>query len=229
MINSTHRRKEDTTIRLITDFHNGHHSIRKYLRKHWYLLYNNPSIQQYISHHPQIGFRRAPNLRDKLCPSFLQLESPGPLFPKPKGFYTCTKCSTCKLGLNRSTTTNINGKEFIIQDFINCESTNVVYLIFRPCQKAYIGSTIRPLKIRIQKHYRNVLKLEAKAPLVEHFQEFHSNERTFTFCGLQRITLSPRGGNLHLRLRQEESRMIINYDTVNTGLNKDHEWHYWLL
>ncbi|KAJ1180977.1 hypothetical protein NDU88_006188 [Pleurodeles waltl] len=47
--------------------------------------------------------------------------------------------------------------------------------------------------------------------------------------GLRRITSSPRGGNVFLRLRQEESRLIIKYDTVNHGLNKDHEWHFWLM
>ncbi|KAJ1081932.1 hypothetical protein NDU88_002104 [Pleurodeles waltl] len=126
------------------------------------------------------------------------------------------------------------GKIFLPQAYneIKCLTLGCLtprWLRWCPGRTAYIGSTIRPLKTRIQEHYRNVLKLEAKAPLVEHFQEFHSNDRTFTFCGLQRITLSQRGGNLHLRLRQEESRMIIHYDTVNTGLNKDHEWHYWLL
>ncbi|KAJ1149556.1 hypothetical protein NDU88_002363 [Pleurodeles waltl] len=94
---------------------------------------------------------------------------------------------------------------------------------------AYIGSTIRPLKLRIQEHFRNILKLETQAPLVDHYKTFHHNERRFEFSGIRRLTSSPRGGNLQLRLRQEESRMIIQYDTVNNGLNQDHEWHYWLL
>ncbi|KAJ1168962.1 hypothetical protein NDU88_000874 [Pleurodeles waltl] len=38
MINSSPRRKEDTTIRFITQFHNGDHLIRKHLRKHWHLI-----------------------------------------------------------------------------------------------------------------------------------------------------------------------------------------------
>ncbi|KAJ1188670.1 hypothetical protein NDU88_005429 [Pleurodeles waltl] len=94
---------------------------------------------------------------------------------------------------------------------------------------AYFGSTIRPLKLRIQEHFRNIFKLESTAPLVEHYKTFHYKERFFTFSGIHRITPSPRGGNLQLRLRQEESRLIIRYDTVNQGLNQDHEWHYWLL
>ncbi|KAJ1139138.1 hypothetical protein NDU88_005515 [Pleurodeles waltl] len=52
---------------------------------------------------------------------------------------------------------------------------------------------MRPLKLRIQEHFRNILKLETKAPLAEHYKTFHHNERSFKFSGIHRITPSPRG------------------------------------
>ncbi|KAJ1217128.1 hypothetical protein NDU88_004723 [Pleurodeles waltl] len=93
---------------------------------------------------------------------------------------------------------------------------------------AYIGSTIRTLKTQIQEHFRNIQKNETKYPLVEHYLEHHPNDRTFSFCGLKQLKHHRRGGNLELQLRQNESRLIILYNTVRKGLNKDPEWHYWL-
>ncbi|KAJ1189219.1 hypothetical protein NDU88_005969 [Pleurodeles waltl] len=229
LLNTPKKNNKNTTIRFITAFHNGHKHIRKSLKKYWFLLANNSSINQYISSYPQIGFRRAPNLRNKLCPSFFQRKvSTTFLPPKPAGFYTCSKCSICKLGLSKPKTVSINNCTHRITDFINCSSTFVIYAIWCPCNLTYIGSTTRPLKIRIQEHFRNIHKSDTQAPMVEHFNKCHQHQRTFTFCGLRRIIPSPRGGNTPLRLRQEESRLIIKYDTVNNGLNKDYEWHFWL-
>lgn len=74
----------------------------------------------------------------------------------------------------------------------------------------YVGSTIRPLRVRISEHMRAIKQNDIRYPIAEHI---HNSEKqglnqTFTFLGIE-VLKDPRGGNRELKLRRHEAKWVM--------------------
>lgn len=53
-------------VRLITTYSDQHQTIRSTIQKHWHILTTDPTISKYIGSRPEITFRRARSIKDRL-------------------------------------------------------------------------------------------------------------------------------------------------------------------
>lgn len=81
--------------------------------------------------------------------------------------------------------------DYIIKKYINCNSTNFVYMIkYSECTKKYIGCTTRRLKVRILKHLNNISNPGNQniSYVARHFIDcHHSHVASFSFHGIKKI------------------------------------------
>ena len=101
-------------------------------------------------------FKRNKNLKEILAPS----KYPNPKNGRQNCITSCYKCDTCKnyMVFDRTFKCTVTGKVYYIKSEMNCESTNVIYLII--CMKFlehYVGSAIKfkSSKFRIINLYKN--------------------------------------------------------------------------
>lgn len=129
-------------------------------------------------------------------------------------FYRCQKCLSCRVSkkqprkkeLFRSRT---NNKEYQIRELITCNSTHVPYVIVCPCRLQYVGTTTRPLYVRIREHINNIRKRFPKHNLSRHFQEVHQRDPTgLFFYGIDLIKDHWRGDNKRICVSQNEIEWI---------------------
>lgn len=58
--------KGPSPVKFITWFSTQQKELLKILGRHWYILLNDPYISKYIINYPEIIFRRAPSIGDRL-------------------------------------------------------------------------------------------------------------------------------------------------------------------
>lgn len=125
-------------IRFITTFHSQHNRMEKILRKHWDILQQDPHLRSILPTHPQVTYRRAPNLKNKIAPSKLKITSAfppiTPLIPLV-GMFQCWKKlrKTCHFVQHGQKSFSTKGQTYILKDFYNCSSDYVVYGLTCPC------------------------------------------------------------------------------------------------
>ena len=138
------------------------------------------SQDQYLSEcfesPPIIAFKKQMNLREHL----LRAKVPPPVRPHEKrnvrGVFKCGKqCTACPYIKEGRTITN-KQKTWRIEKNLNCESSNIVYLI--ECKKdrckrtneyRYIGESKRPLKYRLADHRGYILNKNVNQATGAHF------------------------------------------------------------
>lgn len=143
-----------------------------------------------------------------------------------KGFFTCNSCKACKSSSNcKKIKLNDELPLFEINRFVNCNTEFAIYALRCPCEKIYIGSTIKACKKRILEHMRAIKNNDQQYPVARHFHEQHKNNANLLkFVVLDQIPLNVRAGDRTRELRRKESRLIIKYNTIcPTGLNQDYE------
>ena len=132
------------------------------------------------------------------------------------GSKPCNCCSFCNF-IKTGNFININGKILQVVGHFNCNSSNVIYLIY--CQKCninYIGETKNPIKMRISQHFYDIKKRSTKLKVSEHFSLNHNIEEDF------RILILKSNVFWTDNKRQEKERnLIVKYNTVfPAGLNE---------
>ncbi|MEE6510446.1 hypothetical protein FKM82_030179 [Ascaphus truei] len=82
---------------------------------------------------------------------------------------------------------------------------------------------MRPLKVRMQEHYRLIKKKDLQHPVSKHFTVCErGGPDNFTFVGVERIIKNERGGNIINTLDSRESFWIFTLKTrVSDGINVD--------
>ncbi|KAL7370285.1 hypothetical protein ABVT39_024899 [Epinephelus coioides] len=140
------------------------------------------------------------------------------------GMYRCGNCACCN---NTTNTKSFNhphtGKKIPIQEFINCKSTHVVYMLSCPCGLVYVGQTKRPLKQRISEHKTAIRTGNMDYAIAKHYAEAnHGSPSSLRFCGIEKITIPTRGGDVLKKLAQREMFWIYILNTMApNGLNDD--------
>ncbi len=109
-----------------------------------------------------------------------------------------------------------------MHEFINCMSTHVIYKLICPCGKIYVGQTKRNFKLRIAEHKAAIRNGNMDYAIARHYKErAHGSAASLKFVGLEKISPSPRGGDIVKRLRQRESFWIFTLNSMEPhGLNQ---------
>ena len=177
---------------LITQFHPQNPNLRKIVDKHWNIIQYSRDCSELFKEKPIIGFRKLPNLRDKLTNA--KCIYPEPKVEKPpipkielcKKFLTCKYCAKFKY---RTHTSNYNHTQEWKCDIpqrsrVTCKINNVVYgIICRACKKEYVGETLRNVQRRM---YEHILSVEKPAPyrdtpVSRHFQRPNHSSKDMEF------------------------------------------------
>ncbi len=91
-----------------------------------------------------------------------------------------------------------------------------------PCGLAYIGKTTRKLKQRISEHKSSIRRNDPNYPIAIHFNNAHHDISSLRFCGIEQVTLPPRGGDHDKLLKQREAFWIYTLQTLAPkGLNDE--------
>ena len=130
-------------IKFLTTYNPSLPKIDGLIRKHLSHLHSNDSLKQlFLANIFSAIFERNKNLKEKLAPS---------KYPKPKNsrqnsITSRNKCDICKtyMVFDRTLKCTVTGKVYYIKGEMNCENTNIIYLITcMKCLEQYVGSAIK--------------------------------------------------------------------------------------
>lgn len=98
------------------------------------------------------------------------------------GYYPCRKCNVCLhnvCGRRKSDTfeSMVTQCIYSMEHFTTCATKFVVYLLTCPCNKQYIGRTIRTFSIRVNEHLTNI-KSKTNHTVPRHYLEHHDRDPT---------------------------------------------------
>lgn len=191
---------------------------------------NDPILKRVIPDKPQVIFKGAPSLRNRLAPNALDPPVRGiqGLFDNLKGYYKCGRCRVCRLNSvpSRRTlkfTSSSTQEEHDIKPFITCATEGVVYLLQCPCGLQYVGRTRRPLSVRLNEHITNIINGFPKHSVSKHYLVSHNKDPSKTlFLGIDRYRPHWRGSSLTRSISKLEMLWIHKIRCyVPHGLNVD--------
>lgn len=170
--------QQQSPVRIITKYGTQWDQVKSILGQHWHLLSGAPLLGQIVGDRPLLTAGRSHNLKDNLVHSEYQRSTKSNWLtdlPPLRDMYPCGRCKVCKCADRTNVFASSDGKKnFKINNFINCSTMRVVYMLTCPYGKAYVGKTKRPLKDRIGKHIQSILKKDDERPLALHFIKFHN-------------------------------------------------------
>ena len=173
-----------------------------------------------------VSLKSAPSLGDKLRRSHLQVKKRETWLRKPIGTYRCMNCPHCpNVTQAKSFVDTKTTREYGQRDFINCNSTFVIYRLTCPCAEGffYIGRTKRRMRDRLAEHKYAIRVGNFDYPMAKHINEYHGkNDSLLRIQGVEHIKPLPRGGDRLKRLNQRETFWIHQLDAMRyPGLNED--------
>lgn len=221
------RKVKKHSFTFITTYSSKSFLIRSIFKKYWHLLSSDPELSTIFRHPPLIVFKRAKNLKDHVVHARFQSgitrSSQKLISPLQNGNYRCGNCAQC----NNTTKTSFfchprTGKKYGIHSVITCTSTHVVYLIRCPCGLGYVGKTSRQLKQRISEHKSSIRRKDVNYPVAAHFLSFNHDVSSLRFCGIEKVSVPPRGGDIELLLQRRELFWIFTLQTLSPmGMNDE--------
>lgn len=140
---------------MITSYTKQHKQVRHIFEKYWPLLLADPIANKYVDKYPQITYRRAKSLKDRLTQSHHNTSLPTCPFP---GIFSCNKCDKCSFLPNYNEQILPNGLIHKIKYRVTCQTTGMVYLMQCTCKCFYIGKTKWPFHKRINDHVSLIKK-----------------------------------------------------------------------
>lgn len=197
----------------LLDYNTRTNDILRIVKKHWHIVSDLPGCQSF----PFVGLRRTKALKNILVKA--KVTGPEENFGASAiGHHKCAGCSVCHLAMEvRHIEFPDTGFVHYMRGFSNCNSQMCIYLLICVCQKRYIGSTRRKLKVHIQEH--RVME----APLVQNFVEMNHTDSDFKFLILETVEQKPgQHRQLDKELLKRETFWIFKLNTVIPhGLNVD--------
>ncbi len=132
------------------------------------------------------GFRRLPNLKDKLVNARVKSITASPVITtRPKSGKKCKraktgKCRYCpKIDHTGRITSTFSGREYQVKGKVDCKNSNLIYCITcKKCKIQYVGQTMLALCKRFAKHFN----------LIENNSDEHSVSRHFNSPGHNGLT-----------------------------------------
>lgn len=225
----TNRKGNRSRVVFSTPYSTDYTNICKIIKKHLPVLTSDPVISEVLSDGLQCVARRATTLGNKLCPSLIQTtQTHQPSWLKHLGCYRCGHniCICCKfINVSRIFTSTNTGLIYNVKQYINCNTTFVVYLITcHTCNTQYVGSTMCKLKDRFRRHLSDVNSFQFAqiSAVSQHCIEVHGrNVSTLSVQGIERVTRPDRGGDYVKKLRTCETFWMFLLNTYKpNGLNR---------
>ena len=176
--------------RLVTTYSPHYTSLLTSLRKHWYLVQNDPLLSALFPTPPQLCFRRNPTLADSLMKASL----PGshrppqgqvPPIPIPRldsRMVRCAdnRCKVCtKIEGRRVLFSMVSNTPYTFHETFTCTDTCLIYCILcNKCGKLYIGLTSNSLKVRFHVHRHASKTKKLVRPVYRHMRCLLGNRTT---------------------------------------------------
>ena len=223
---TTKRSPPDTenTFYCITTHNPLNPNIKSIVKQNWDLLQKTKTTRHLQDARLIFGLRRNKNLSDQLVRASTKSET------KPSHSTTnpCKRPTTCRYcpALNKSghVNSNITGKRFDSKIYVNCQSSNLIYLITcKHCNIQYVGQTKNRLLTRFQGHHFDIHN-QNDTTVSRHFNKCPPSSPTL-FKGIQITILSfiraPADSTAGQNERdREEKRWIHRLNSVvPRGLN----------
>ncbi|XP_041420379.1 uncharacterized protein LOC121394196 [Xenopus laevis] len=217
-------------VPFVTRYSKQFYMVLDIVKKYIPILYADDDFHKILKGGVNSIPRRSHTLRDHLSPSMYRETNRGDQrnkgFLKVEGSHKCgsRRCITCQhMKISKEFKSTVTNTSFKIRDYINCNTSTVVYLITcLKCQKQYVGCTSRTLK-RIREHLSQIKnpKTVEKSNITRHFSKCNGSDVAyFSVQGIEKVRLGSRGGNLAGLLAKRELFWIFYLHTrLQLGLN----------
>ena len=153
---------------LTTTYNPASPNLKGILGDHWDLVGLPPHDLDISLNQVKQGFRRCPNLKDKLCNSTIEWPPSNTRggrthWDPKKAKFPCPRpraCRICpKMRHNGRIVSQITQRTYYAPVGANCQSNNLIYLIScKKCPAQYVGETYRKLGTRMSEHMNDVTK-----------------------------------------------------------------------
>lgn len=167
-------------VRIIMPFGTQWEEVQVIVTKHWHILTRSPQVASIVGPRPQMVAKRARNLADKLVRFEFPRSTPQNWLiglPQMKGIFPCGRCHICKFVNRTGVFTDADRqKTYQIKQFINCNTTRVLFILECRCHKFYVGKTKQPLKVHIGEHLLSIRGGDDDTPIAQHFAQFHKGQ-----------------------------------------------------
>ena len=147
--------KKKHSCACITTYNPLSSEIRSVIEKHWHVLSADPECAKLFTDRPLFSHYRSQSIRDYMVKAdcYIPPRQHTGRLDGVTGFYPCLHCVACKYSKEMNTFTSaVTNKQYTIRQFVNCSSSNVVYMISCKCDLQYVGKTSRPVRTRIIEH-----------------------------------------------------------------------------
>jgi hypothetical protein len=194
-------------------------SIQNIQAKHWRsMVGQDPYLSEVFTQPPLTAFRRQKNLRDHL------IRAKVPSDPKPypqrrqRGMRKCGKnCTACPY-IKEVKSLNINRSAWKINQNLDCNISNCVYLIEckkEKCNMKYVGETKRILKFRLADHRGYINNFDETQATGKHFTSPGHSLADLSIVILEKVRSSD-----DMYRKEREKYFIRKFNTYYQGLNR---------
>ena len=164
---------------LITTYHPHFGDFKQIVNTNWDMLAKSGHTSDLFDHKYITGFRRLPNLKDKLVNARVKCETtPTVHTTRPKAGKRCKraakgKCRYCpKIDHSGHITSTFSAREYTTKCNVDCKSSNIIYCITcKRCKMQYVGQTMLALCKRFSTHYNLIASGSDTHSVSRHFSQ----------------------------------------------------------
>lgn len=180
--------------------------VRDICSSHWHLLREDTSVSKFVSHKPQLVYRRARSLSDLLVHSDISWKSSQ--YSTRAGMTRCGNCEFCTYSIWLKAIPY----SCLQVEYWDADKRSPAVLrgwCMSLCVPVGRFITIRPVWKQLQEHIYEIDTYHLKAPLVRHVCLQHNRDPSYLQCWvLEVIPQDLRGGNFDQIVLQCETRWI---------------------
>jgi len=200
--------------------------LKNTIQKNWHILSVNKSTKEIANKRIVFGYRRSPNIKDKVVHTKLVYPPPNKLKTRIRNQleHACRSPGTCKYcnKLDKSgtiTSTHTMRKHKSMKN-VTCRSSNLIYCITcQSCGIQYVGETKNTLMTRFQSHFWHINCKKTETPVGIHFNKpGHKGIHDVKIHVLDFIHANP-ATSLELRLKTEKRWIHRLRTSEPLGLN----------
>ena len=204
--------KTTTRVPMVVTYHPNLPNIGYILRELQPLLHCWDKCKKAVKEVPMVAFRRPKSLRDYLVHAKLRDTN---LADSPKETVRCgdRRCQVCKhLKIGDSFTLKRTEKQYSINFDLNCNSTNVVYLLScKVCGVQYVESTTTRFRLRFNNH-KSRIRAHSRLSLDDKFRDDLIYQH---ICG-----------RAHNGIEDVSIQLIDQVNNGNDLLDREGQWAY---
>ena len=194
-------------------------AIQTIQAKHWRsMVSQDPYLSEVFTQPPLTAFRRQRNIKDHIIRAKLPVDPK--MYPerRQRGMKKCGKnCTACPY-IREVKSLRMNGKDWKINQNLNCNTYNCVYMIECKkdnCKLKYVGETKRILKFRLADHRGYINNQDYTTATGEHFNSPGHSLSDLSITILERVKTKD-----DLYRREREKYFIRKFNTFYRGLNR---------